>query len=183
MLYGIPGCSDRATAYLSALTYWIFSCRDAKRSPAKGLDTWTYLQKAIEQAAIPAANLDRYQALLADKLVVAALYPKRFVRIISNPQSENVILFGVRSPGGTPTDLRELSSESQERILIAPGALLEDLRVQGIGDRQILQLAKPTRLGGIPHVIGMYCQVAHEEYKYKPPEEEEALEVEAFVDV
>lgn len=180
MQYGIPGCSDPATAYLSALTYWIFSCRDSKRSPASGIETWSYLQKAIEQSALPATTLERYQSILCDKLVVPALYPKRFVRIISNTQSANVILFGARSPEGSPTDLRELDQDNPERILIPPGVLLEDLKLRGISDRQILQRAKPSRLGGIPHVIGMYCQVAHEEYKYKPAEEGESIEVEVL---
>jgi len=176
MQYGIPGCSDAATAYLSAITYWVFSCRDAQRSPASGLETWSFLQKAIEQAAIPATSLAKYQSLLCDRLVVPALYPKRLTKILSNSESETVILFG-RRVEGTPTDLRELSPDTPERIMVSPDALLQDLRLQGISERQILGLAKPTRLGGIPHVIGMYCQIAHEEYKYKPADENEAIEV------
>lgn len=177
MLYGIPGCSDRATAFITVITYWTFRCRDLARSPASGINTWSYLQKAIEQAAIPSRTIARYQSILCDKLVVPALYPQKLIRLLSNPASKNVILFGDKTDSGVPSNLRELTQENIERVFVSPDDLLSDLQLQGISERHILGLAKPVRLGGIPHVIALYCQVAHEEYKNKV-QDDDILDVE-----
>lgn len=59
MLYGIRGCTELATAYISSVTYWVFSCRDLNTTPAKGLDKWNYLGSAIEQAGVRSQTIEQ----------------------------------------------------------------------------------------------------------------------------
>ena len=58
-MYGIDS-EDSVTALASALSYWVFRCRDKAKSPAMGLKTWEYFQSSIKNAAIPSRNIDDY---------------------------------------------------------------------------------------------------------------------------
>lgn len=175
MLYGIPGTNDPATAYAAAITYWVFSCRDKKRSRASGLDKWSRLQTCIQNAAIPAQTIDQYIAQLAERLTVPTLIPSRFSKMLANPENQRSIWIGDRDGN----ELQQLTPDNNRGVFISPQELLRDLIVQGITERQILTRCKPVRFGGVPHVIEMYCQGAEQIYGFQPVEAEESIAVEA----
>lgn len=176
MLYGIPGNRDRATAFASAITYWVFSCRDRKRSRAQGLDKWSQLQTCIQNAAIPSQSVQQYISQLSDRLTVPTLILSRFTRMLAHPDNEQSIWIGDRAGN----ELRQLTPDvTQTKIFVSPDELLHDLMLQGITERQILKLCKPVRFGGTPHIIEMFCQGAEQIYGFKPHDpEEEAIETE-----
>jgi hypothetical protein len=180
MLYGIRGCSDSATAYISSVTYWVFSCRDINTTPAKGLEKWNYLGSAIEQSAVTAQTIDQYMSNLASRLKAKAPMLSRYAKMLAHAENQRVILFGDRTSTGLD-NIREISDHKAMPIYASPADVLQDLLIQGITEPQILAIAKPTRLGGKPFVIQMFCQVADQVFGYQPPTEEDAvLEVEAI---
>lgn len=179
MLYGIRGCTDPATAYLSSVTYWVFCCRDRNKTPAQGLDKWSFLGSAIQQAAVTAQSIEQYQANLADRLKATAPILSRYSKMLAHEENQRVILFGTRTEAGL-TDLQEVSDHKNMPIYASPADVLQDLLAQGVHEAEILSIARPTRLGGKPFVIQMYCQVADQVFGWQPPSEEEnTIEVEA----
>ncbi len=182
MLYGIRGCTDPATAYLSSITYWVFSCRDRNASPAQGLEKWNYLGSAIQQAATTAQSIEQYQANLADRLKAKSPILSRYAKMLAHlahQENQRVILFGTRTDAGL-TDLQEVTNHASMPIYASPADVLQDLFAQGLHEAEILSIAKPTRYGGKPFVIQMYCQVADQIFGWQPPaEEEQLIDVEA----
>lgn len=165
MIFGIPGTRDPGVAYATAITYWVFSCRDSHRSRAKGLETWSQLQTCIQNAAIPSRTMQNYIAQLCDRLTVPALYPSRLNKLLANPGNHQTIWIG----DADGNEMRLLTAETiKTGVFISPDEILHDLRHQGITERQILSLLKPVRFGGVPHVINMFCQAAHELHGWKP---------------
>lgn len=181
MLYGIRGCTDPATAYISSLTYWVFSCRDRNKTPAQGLEKWSYLGSAIQQAAVTAQSIEQYQANLADRLKAKSPVLSRYAKMLVHEENQRVILFGTKTEAGL-TDLQEFSSHQALPIYASPADVLQDLLAQGIRESEILKIAKPTRLGGKPFVVQMYCQVADQVFGWQPPaEEDETIDIEVGV--
>ena len=180
MLYGIRGCNDLATAYVASLTYWVFSCRDIATTPAKGLDKWNYLGTSIEQSGVRSQSIDEYMANLAQRLKVKAPMLSRYSKMLAHVENDRVILFGTRTPDGI-TDMREFTDYKTMPLYASPSDVLQDLLIQGLTEQQILALTKPTRLGGKPFVIQMFCQVADQIFGYQPlAEEDQTIEVEAI---
>jgi hypothetical protein len=167
MLYGIRGCTDPATAYISSITYWIFSCRDRNTTPAQGLEKWNYLGSAIQQSATTAQSIEQYQANLADRLKAKSPVLSRYSRMLAHEENQRVILFASKTADGL-NDIREISDHKAMPIYASPADVLQDLLIQGIHEQSILQVAKPTRLGGKPFVIQMYCQVADQIFGWQP---------------
>lgn len=179
MLYGIRGCTDPATAYISSITYWIFSCRDRNTTPAKGLDKWTYLGSAIQQAATTASDLEQYQANLADRLKAKAPILSRYSKMLIHEENQRVILFAEKTDTGI-TNIREVSGGQALPMFVGPAEVLQDLLSTGIHEADVLALAKPTRLGGKAFVIQAYCQVADQIFGWQPlAEDEPTIEVDA----
>ena len=172
MLYGIRGCNDPVTAYISGLTYWVFSCRDIATTPAKGLDKWNYLGTSIEQSGVRSQTIEEYMANLAQRLKVKAPMLSRYSKMLAHTENERVILFGTKTDEGL-SDIREMTNHKTMPLYASPSEVLQDLLIQGITEQQILATTKPTRLGGKPFVINMFCQVAEQVFGYQPPTEEE----------
>lgn len=179
MLYGIRGCTDASTAFISSVTYWVFSCRDKNKTPAQGLDKWSYLGSAIKQSAVTAETIEQYISNLASRLKTTAPILSRYAKMLSHEENQRVILFGDRTDSGID-NIREYSGLKSMPIYVSPADVLQDLLIQGIHEHDILAIAKPTRLGGKPFVIQMYCQVADQIFGYQPLSEEEVIEVEAI---
>lgn len=177
MLYGIRGCTDSATAYISSVTYWVFSCRDLSTTPAKGLDKWNYLGSAIEQSGVRSQTLEQYIANLAARLNAKAPMLSRYAKMLAHAENQRVILFGTRTDSGID-DIREVTEPKAMPIYASPADVLQDLFIQGIRESEVLAIAKPTRLGGKPFVVQMYCQVADQVFGYQPPEEDQTIEAE-----
>jgi hypothetical protein len=172
MLYGIRGCTDPATAYISSLTYWVFSCRDRNATPAKGLDKWVYLGSAIQQSAVRSQSLADYQSALADRLNVKAPVLSRYAKMLAHQENQRVLLFADRTESGLD-NIQEVSTTGAMPIYASPADVLQDLLAQGIREESILKVANPVRLGGNPFIIQMYCQVADGVFGWQPPSEEE----------
>lgn len=178
MLYGIRGCGDPATAYISSVTYWVFSCRDISTTPAKGLEKWNYLGSAIQQAATVAETIEQYQANLADRLKAKSPILSRYSKMLMYEENQRVLLFGDRTESGLD-NIQEIYDYKEAPIAASPADVLQDLLARGLVEADILSIAKPTRLGGKPFVVQMYCQVADQVFGWQPPTEEQTIEVEA----
>lgn len=83
-MYGIKHCSDRNIAFITAVTYWVFKCRDLTKSPANGMKTWEYLKTSIVNAAIASQGLNDYIERLCKLLVVPHLRPQIWFKIINS---------------------------------------------------------------------------------------------------
>jgi len=172
-MYGI-GTEDRVTALASALSYWVFRCRDKGKSPAMGLKTWEYFQSSIQNAAIPSRSIDDYIENLAKKLIVAHLNPKEWTRIIAPKQ---VILRASVNEDGSMGDIQQIDSD-QHLQWLGWQDILNSLKPEGISDRHILSLCKSK-----PHIITTFCRVRFESDRALniPEETENTLDVEATI--
>lgn len=179
MFYGIRGCTDPATAYISSVTYWVFSCRDLNTTPAKGLDKWSFLGSAIEQSAVVAQSIEEYQSNLASRLKCKAPILSRYSKMLVHGENQRVILFGDRTNSGID-NIQQVATTDSMPFYASPADVLHDLLSQGIREDEILAIAKPTRLGGKPFIVQMYCQVADQVFGWQPPTEEETIEVEVM---
>jgi hypothetical protein len=158
----------------------VFSCRDINTTPAKGLEKWNYLGSAIANAAVTSQSIEGYIDALASRLKAKAPMLSRYAKMLAHQENQRVILFANKTDSGLD-DIKEIADHKAMPIYASPADVLQDLLIQGITEHQILSLAKPTRLGGKPFVIQMYCQVADQVFGYQPPTEEESvIEVEAI---
>jgi len=162
---------------MAAVSYWIFSCRDLSKTPAKGLGKWSYLGSAIAQSGTISSTVDEYSANLASRLKTAAPIPSRFGEMLTHEENERIVLFGTRTEDGLK-DIVEPTPGSKSPILLTPADVLQDLLAQGIHESDIVRLAKPAVHGGMPFVIQMHCQVADQIFGYQAPTEEKGLEME-----
>ena len=80
--YGMPHCRDKIYGAAAVLSYWVFKCRDRKRSPSMGTKTWTYLESSIKNSAEISNNLEKFLSTLCDKLI-SFLRPSELNLIIS----------------------------------------------------------------------------------------------------
>ncbi len=169
MKYGIE-TENEAVALASAISYWVFRCRDKAKSPAMGLKTWEYFQSSIQNAAIPSRSVDDYIENLSKKLIVAHLNPKEWNRIISPNQ---VILRASLDPDGNIGEIQQLESD-QHLQWLGWQDILDSLKPKGIGDRHILNMCKSK-----PHIITTFCRVRFESDRaLNIPDEPETLDVE-----
>lgn len=173
-MYGIE-TKDKPAALSSALSYWVFRCRDKSKSPAMGLKTWEYFQSSIQNAAIPSRNIDDYIENLSKKLIVNHLNPKEWTRIIAPRQ---VILRASVNEDGSMADIQQMDSD-QHLQWLGWQDILNSLKPEGIGDRHILNMCKSK-----PHVITTFCRVRFEcDRALNIPEEtENTLDVEVTID-
>ena len=171
-MYGIE-TEDKATALASALSYWVFRCRDKAKSPAMGLKTWEYFQSSIKNAAIPSRDIDDYIEALTNKLIVAHLNPKEWTRIVSPNQ---VILRASVNLDGSMGDIQQVDSD-QSLQWLGWQDILNSLKPEGIGDRHILNMCKSK-----PHIITTFCRVRFEcDRALNIPDEPETLDVEVTI--
>ena len=175
-MYGIE-TEDRVTALASALSYWVFRCRDKGKSPAMGLKTWEYFQSSIQNAAIPSRNIDDYIENLAKKLIVAHLNPKEWTRIIAPKQ---VILRATVNDDGSMEEIQQKDCDQNIDLWwLGWNDILAKLKyTHGISDRHILSLCKSK-----PHIITTFCRVRFESDRALniPEETENTLDVEATI--
>jgi hypothetical protein len=170
-MYGIE-TEDKPTALASALSYWVFRCRDKGKSPAMGLDTWTRLQSNILIAATPSRTLNDYVEYLSRRLIVPHLNPKEWTRIIAPKQ---VILRASVNADGSMGDIQQMDGD-QHLQWLGWESIINSLKPEGVSDRHILNVCKKY-----PHVIATYCRVRFEcDRALNIPEEtENTLDVEA----
>ena len=124
-------------------------------------------------------TIEEYIDALASRLKAKAPMLSRYAKMLAHQENQRVILFADKTDEGLD-NIQEVADHKSMPIYASPADVLQDLLAQGITESRILSLAKPTRLGGKPFVINMYCQVADQVFGYQPPtEESESIEVEA----
>ena len=115
-LYGMSQTRDYKYACAAALSYWVFRCRDRKRSPAMGTKTWTYLESSIENASQAANNIEKFLANLQNALV-SSLRPAELLFVIGAHVESQTIL---RLQNST-NELMELPSDQANPTLTSWG--------------------------------------------------------------
>lgn len=172
-MFGIS-TNDKSTAIATAISYWVFRCRDKNKSPAMGLKTWEFFQNSIQNAAIPSRNLDDYIENLCKKLIVNHLTPKEWTRIIAPNQ---VILRASVNSDGSMGEIQQIDSD-QHLQWWGWQDILNSLKPEGIQDRHILNVCKSK-----PHIIATFSRIRFESDRaLNIPDEPETLDVGATVD-
>lgn len=164
--FGMPQCRDHLYGVSAALTYWVFKCRDRRKSPAMGTKTWTYLESSIRNCAEISSTLEDYLQRLADKLM-AQLRPVELTKIIQ-PQQR---ILRVNQDG---SEILEIDADQQ---LIFSGwlDLVEAIAPDGFTEWDVLELCR-TKAG----IIQVICRLRFEEDRVLGMDEpEEFIEVEA----
>lgn len=165
--YGIPQTRDRSYGAAACMTYWVFKCRDRKKSPAMGTRTWTYLESSIKNAAEISTNLEDYLQRLCDKLC-SQLRPVELTKIIKPTQR-------ILRVNEDATEIQELETD-QNLIFMGWLDLLNDIEPHGFTEWDVLELLR-TKSG----IIQVLCRLRFEEDRAIGMEEpEEFIEVEAI---
>ena len=157
---------DRPLALASALTYWAFRCRDKQKSPANGLKTWEYLQSSIENAAIPARDLNDYLVYLSKKLIVPTLKPAEWRRLVKPDQ------IVIRATPEADKSLGDIVQLDQDQALAWESweEIINRWSIQyGITQRHVLRQCLSRA-----QIVSLHCRLKHEEDKliWQQPEEE-----------
>ncbi|MFM6203327.1 MAG: hypothetical protein ACKPE1_30055, partial [Dolichospermum sp.] len=147
-------------------TYWVFKCRDRKRSPAMGTKTWTYFEASIRNSAEISTKLEDYLQRLCDKLI-SQLRPVELTKIIQPTQR-------ILRVNKDATEIKELSVD-QNLVFMGWLDLLTDIAPEGFTEWDILELLR-TKSG----IIQVLCRLRFEEDRSLGIDEpEEFIEVEA----
>lgn len=164
--YGISQTRDRSYGVAACLTYWVFKCRDRKKSPAMGTKTWSYLESSIRNCAEISTTLEDYLQKLCDKLL-AQLRPVELTKIINPTQR-------ILRVNEDATEIKELPID-QQLIFMGWLDLLEDIKQDGFTEWDVLELLR-TKAG----IIQVLCRLRFEEDRALGMDEpEEFIEVEA----
>jgi len=163
---------DKPIALASALTYWVFRCRDKQRSPANGIKTWEYVQTSIENAAIPSRNLNDYIHYLSKRLVVPTLKPKEWTRLV---QPQQVILRAAKAEDGNVGEIQQIDSD-QSLVWESWEDIIKRWSIQfGITDRAVLRQCLEKS-----QIVALYVRLKHEEDKalwLNKQEDEDVIDV------
>lgn len=164
--YGMPQARDKSYGVAACLSYWVFKCRDRKRTPAMGTKTWTYLESSIRNSAEISTNLEDYLQRLCDKLC-SQLRPVELTKIIQPTQR-------ILRVNEDATEIKELPID-QNLIFMGWLDLLADIAPEGFTEWDILELLR-TKAG----IIQVLCRLRFEEDRALGLDEpEEFIEVEA----
>lgn len=163
--YGMPQTRDKCYGVAACLSYWVFKCRDRKRSPAMGTKTWTYLESSIKNCAEISTNTEDYLQNLCDKLI-SQLRPVELTKIIQPTQR-------ILRINEDATEIKELPID---RNLVFMGwlDLLADIEPHGFSEWDVMELLR-TKTG----IIQVICRLRFEEDRSVGLDEpEEFIEVE-----
>ncbi len=165
--YGIPQTRDRSYGAVAALTYWVFKCRDRRKSPAMGIKTWTFLESSIRNSAEISSTLEDYLQRLCDKLF-SQLRPVELTKIIQ-PQ-QRILRVNLDA-----TEIKELPID-QNLVFMGWLDLVADIAPHGFSEWDLLELCR-TKAG----IIQVLCRLKFEEDRaLRMDEPEDAIEVGAI---
>lgn len=168
--YGMSQTRDRCYGVAACITYWVFKCRDRKRSPSMGTKTWTYLESSIRNSAEISTNLEDFLQKLCDKLL-SQLRPIELTKIINPTQR-------ILRINEDATEIKELPVD-QQLIFMGWLDLLEDIKQDGFSEWDVLELLR-TKSG----IIQVLCRLRFEEDKALGIDvPDEFIEVEVINDV
>jgi len=164
--YEMPQCRDKAYGAASALTYWIFKCRDKKKSPAMGTKTWTYLESSIINSAQVSANIEDYLQRLSN-LLISHLRPSELTKIIKPEQR----ILRVNADG---SEIQELPID-QDLAFTGWLDLVNDIAPYGFTEWDLLELCRTKA-----SIIQVICRLRFEQDRAIGADEpDEFIEVEA----
>lgn len=155
--YGMPHCRDKIYGAAAVLSYWVFKCRDRKRSPSMGTKTWTYLESSIKNSAEISNNLEKFLSTLCDKLI-SFLRPSELNLIISPKQR-------ILRVNGDATEIQELDAD-KTAVFFGWLDIIEDIKTDSATEWDVLDLLRNQ--AGIIQVI---CRLRYEEDKLLGQEE------------
>jgi len=147
--YGISQAKDKSYAMASALSYWVFKCRDRSKSPAMGTKTWTYLESSIRNSAEISTCIEDYLQHLCDKLQ-SHLRPNELTKILQPEQR----IMRVNSDG---TEIQELDSD-QSLIFLGWRDLLTDIALDGFTEWDVLEVCRSKS-----SIVQVLCRLRFEE--------------------
>lgn len=163
--YGMPQTRDKSYGVASCLSYWVFKCRDRKKSPAMGTKTWTYLESSIKNSAEVSTSLEDFLQRLCDKLC-SQLRPIELTKIVEPTQR-------ILRVNEDATEIKELSVD-QSLVFMGWLDLLNDIAPHGFTEWDVLELLR-TKAG----IIQVLCRLRFEEDRALGMDEpEEFIEVE-----
>lgn len=164
--FGMPQCRDKLYGVAASLSYWVFKCRDRRKSPSMGTKTWTYLESSIRNSAEISPTLEDYLQRLSDKLV-SQIRPIELSKIIKPDQR----ILRVNKDG---SEVLEITSD-QSIVFTGWLDLVEEIACDGFSEWDVLELCR-TKAG----IIQVICRLRFEEDRVLGADEpEEFIEVEA----
>lgn len=165
-IYGIAQARDKCYALATALSYWVFKCRDRRTSPAMGTKTWTYLESSIRNSAEVSTTLEEYLQQISDKLK-SHLRPAVLTGIIQ-PQQRIIRL------NADGSEIQELEGD-QDALFMGWHDLLADIALDGFTEWDVLELCRSKA-----SIIQVLCRLRFEDDRLLGQDTpEEFIEVEA----
>lgn len=154
-IYGITSARNHAYAVAAALSYWVFRCRDRKKSAANGTKTWTFLESSIQNAALPSSTLEGFIQRLSNSLL-SQLRPQELTHIL---QPEQVILRASRNSEGGIADIQEKMGD-ENLAWMSWLDLVEDLKHHNFEEWDVLEICRNQ-----PAIVQVLCRLRFEEDK------------------
>lgn len=164
--YGINGSSNECYGVATALTYWVFRCRNHKTTPANGIKTWTFLESAIKNSAEVSATIEDYLQRLSDALH-SILRPELLTKVVS----PNMKIFRVMSD---LSEIQELNIDQEKMQFMGWQDLLDDIARFGFSDWDVLDLCRNKAT-----IIQVLCRLRFEEDRSLGLQNEEIIDVES----
>ena len=165
-IYGIPQCRDRCYGAATALSYWVFKCRDRGQSPAMGTKTWTYLESSIKNASEVSTCIEEYLQSLSDRLK-SHLRPIVLTGILE-PQQR---LFRVNADG---SEIQEVHSDLNLAFM-GWRDLLDNIAHDGFTEWDVLEVCRSKAT-----IVQVLCRLRFEEDRTTGQDIiDETIEVEA----
>lgn len=164
--YGIGNVRNRCYGLAAALTYWVFKCRDRGKSPAMGTETWTFLEKSVQNSAEVSTCLEDYLQYLNDALI-GHLRPAELTKIV-NPKQR------ILRVNQDMTEIQELTTDKAIAFL-GWHDLLDDIAQDGFSEWDVLELCRTKAA-----IIQVACRLRFvEDKKLGQDTPDEAIDVEA----
>lgn len=168
--YGMPHCRDRIYGAAAVLSYWVFKCRDRKRSPSMGTKTWTYLESSIKNSAEISNTLEKFLSTLCDKLI-SFLRPSELNLVISPKQR-------ILRVNEDATEIQELDAD-KSAVFFGWLDIIEDIKLDNATEWDVLDLLRNQ-----PGIIQVICRLRYEEDKLLGQDEPlEVIDVTDFTNI
>jgi hypothetical protein len=148
--YGIGNARDRLYGLATALTYWVFKCRDRAKSPAMGTKTWTFLESSIQNAAEVSPTIEDYLQRLSTSLV-SHLRPQALTDIVQ-PQQR------ILRVNTDLSEVQELEGDQNSLAFVGWHDLIADIAQDGFSEWDLLELCRTKA-----NVIQVLCRLRFEE--------------------
>jgi hypothetical protein len=148
MKFGINDARDACYGCASALSYWVFRCRDKNKTPAMGTNTWTYFESSIQNSAEISTTIEDYVQNLSNKLV-SHLRPKDLIWIVQ-PSEKIVRLNDVG-------EVLELNID-QDLSLYSWQNMIKKIEPDGFSEWDVLELCRTKS-----SIIQVLCRLRFEQ--------------------